>query len=55
MGTILKNCTKCNSSYIVYEDVMQSSEIQNQKKYFDELSSMPDRSKITVCAAEVLR
>ena len=52
---MFRNCDKCHSGCIVYQDVMQSPEIENQKKFHDETSFMPDRSPITVHTAEVLK
>ena len=55
LGAMLRNCAECHSGCVVHQDVVQSPEIQSQKKYHADKSFMPDGTPITAHAAEVLR
>ncbi len=50
-----QNGVECISGVLVVQDVIQNSESQAQKAYHGDLSSLPDKSTITVHTAEVLR
>ncbi len=55
LGTMFRNSVECLSGVIVFQDVVQLSEVQSKKKYFNNESSLPNNSCITAHAAEVLR
>ena len=54
LGTILKNSAECKSGIIVYDNVVQNTEMQIRKKYSRDTSNLPNDSKTLVYAAEVL-
>ena len=55
LGTMFRNSAECMSGVMVFQDIVQLSEVQSTKKYFNEPSSLPSKSCITAHAAEVLR
>ena len=55
LGTMFRNSVECLSGVLVHQDVVQLSEVQSRKKYFNELSHLPGgNTYITAHAAEVL-
>ncbi len=55
LGTMFKNGVECLSGIIVFQDVVQSPDMQAHKEFFDEPSSMPGDAKIPAHTAETLR
>jgi hypothetical protein len=55
LGTMFRNGAECLSGIIVHQDVVQMSEVQSRKKYFNDKSSLPGDVFISAHAAEVLR
>ena len=55
LGTMFRNGVECVSGCLVFQDVVQLPEIQSQKKYFGEQSSLPRHDEIRATTAEVLR
>lgn len=55
LGTMLKNGIECISGILVFQDVVQQPEHQQQKKFQGEQSHLPDRAPIQAHTAEVLR
>jgi hypothetical protein len=54
LGTMFCNGAECISGLLVIQDVVQNPEMQSQKAYHGEKSSLPDKSEITAHTAEVL-
>jgi hypothetical protein len=52
---MFRNGAECLSGIIVYQDVVQMSEVQSREKYFNDKSSLPGDVFISAHAAEVLR
>ena len=52
---MLKNSSECKSCVILYDDVVQSPDIQIRKKHSRDSSKLPDSSKSLVHAAEEFR
>ena len=55
LGTMFRNGVECISGVLVVQDVVQNPELQAQKAYHGDVSSLPDKSNITAHTAEVLR
>ena len=56
LGTMFRNGAKCISGVLVFQDVVQLTEVQARKKFFNEKSYLPgDSTFVTAHAAEVLR
>jgi hypothetical protein len=55
LGTMFWNGADCMSGVLVFQDVVQSPEVQSRKSYFNEQSHLPGFPPITAHAAEVLR
>jgi hypothetical protein len=52
---MFRNGAECLNGIIVYQDVMQVSDVQSRKIYFNDKSSLPGDVFISAHAAEVLR
>ncbi len=55
LGTMFRNGVECMSGVLVHQDVVQLSEVQSRKDFFNELSHLPGEVYINVHASEVLR
>ena len=52
---MFRNGAECMSGIIVFQDVVQLSEVQSRKKIFNERSSLPNGVFVPAHTAEVLR
>ena len=52
---MFRNGAECSSAIVVYQDVVQMSEVQSRKLYFNDKSALPGDVFISAHAAEVLR
>jgi hypothetical protein len=41
LGTMFRNGAECMSGVLVFQDVVQLTEVQSRKKYFNEPSCLP--------------
>jgi hypothetical protein len=57
LGTMSRNCCDIKTGIIVYQHLVDRSELQNRKKYSSDPteSALPKKELITVSTAEVLR
>ena len=55
LGSMLKNSLECITGVFKYQDIVQSPEVQQRKKYFGEPSSISNSGTIPSHTSEVLR
>jgi len=56
LGMLFRNGAECMSGVLVFQDVVQLTEVQARKKFFNEKSYLPgDSTFVTAHAAEVLQ
>jgi len=55
LGTMFRNGVECVSGILAVQDIVQNPEQQSKKRYFVQLSSMPNASDISAHTAKVLR
>jgi hypothetical protein len=55
LGTIFRNGVEASTGILVYQSVVQQTEVMNQLLYYAERSSLPNGVEIGAHTAEVLR